>query len=103
GGAASRPLELPPGGGFSFDGVRLGRGFRSWGHDMGPLDDPYEVGLGFAVRLSKEDFVGAEALRHLKDAPRERRLLSIRLEDPAAMLWHAESVVAGDRRVGHVT
>jgi 4-methylaminobutanoate oxidase (formaldehyde-forming) len=70
---------------------------------MGPLDDPYEVGLGFAVRLGKGDFIGAEALRALKEAPRERRLLSIRLDDSAPMLWHAESVVAGDQRVGHVT
>jgi 4-methylaminobutanoate oxidase (formaldehyde-forming) len=70
---------------------------------MGPLDDPFEVGLGFAVRLEKDDFVGADALRRLKEAPRERRLLSIRLDDPAPMLWHAESVVVDSERVGHVT
>jgi len=98
-----RGLDLRHAGSFAFDALRLERGFRSWGHDMGPLDDPYEVGLGFAVRLAKEDFVGAEALRALKDAPRDRRLVSIRLDDPAPMLWHAESVVADGRRVGHVS
>jgi glycine cleavage system aminomethyltransferase T/glycine/D-amino acid oxidase-like deaminating enzyme len=101
--AAGRDLGLRHAGSFAFDALRLERGFRSWGHDMGPLDDPYEVGLGFAVRLSKKDFVGADALRVLKDAQRERRLLSIRLDDPGPMLWHAESVVAGDERIGHVT
>ena len=100
---AGRDLGLRHAGSFAFDALRLERGFRSWGHDMGPLDDPYEVGLGFAVRLTKEDFVGAEALRRLKEAPRERRLLSIRLDDPAPMLWHPESVLAGAGRVGHVT
>jgi len=40
------------------------------------------VGLGFAVRLAK-DFVGCEALRERKEAPRDRRLLSVRLDDPA--------------------
>jgi 4-methylaminobutanoate oxidase (formaldehyde-forming) len=101
--AAGRDLQLRHAGSFAFDALRLERGFRSWGHDMGPLDDPYEVGLGFAVRLAKGDFVGAEALRERKDASRERRLLSIRLDDPGPMLWHAESVLAGDERVGHVT
>ena len=64
---------------------------------MGPLEDPYEVGLGFAVRLAK-DFVGCEALRERKEAPRDRRLLSVKLDDSAPMLWHAESVLSGDER-----
>ncbi len=101
--AAGQHLDLRHAGSFAFDALRLERGFRSWGHEMGPLDDPFEVGLGFAVRLEKDDFAGAEALRRLKGSPRERRLLSIRLDDPAPMLWHAESVVAGGERVGHVT
>jgi 4-methylaminobutanoate oxidase (formaldehyde-forming) len=99
---AGADMDLRHAGGFAFDGLRLERGFRSWGHDMGPLDDPYEVGLGFAVRLAK-DFVGCEALRERKEAPRDRRLLSVRLDDPAPMLWHGESVLSGDQRVGHVT
>jgi glycine cleavage system aminomethyltransferase T/glycine/D-amino acid oxidase-like deaminating enzyme len=101
--SVGRDLDLRHAGSFAFDALRLERGFRSWGHDMGPLDDPFEVGLGFAVRLEKDDFVGVDALRRLKDAPCERRLLSIRLDDPAPMLWHAESVVVGGERVGHVT
>jgi len=99
---AGEDLDLRHAGGFAFDGLRLERGFRSWGHDMGPLDDPYEVGLGFAVRLAK-DFVGCEALRERKEAPHDRRLLSVRLDDPAPMLWHAESVLSSNERVGHVT
>jgi 4-methylaminobutanoate oxidase (formaldehyde-forming) len=101
--AAGRDLELRHAGSFAFDALRLERGFRSWGHDMGPLDDPFEVGLGFAVRPEKDDFVGVDALRRLKEAPRERRLLSIRLDEPAPMLWHAESVVVDGERVGHVS
>jgi len=99
---AGMDFELRHAGGFSFDGLRLERGFRSWGHDMGPLDDPYEVGLGFAVNLAK-DFVGCEALRERNEAARDRRLLSVKLDDPAPTLWHAESVLSDDERVGHVT
>jgi 4-methylaminobutanoate oxidase (formaldehyde-forming) len=30
-------------------------------------------------------------------------LLSVKLDDPTPMLWHAESVLSGDVRIGHVT
>ena len=56
-------------GAFAFDGLRLERGFRSWGHDIGVLDDPYAVGLGFAVRSDKEDFVGKRALADVEGGP----------------------------------
>jgi 4-methylaminobutanoate oxidase (formaldehyde-forming) len=101
--AAGAPLGMRLAGAFAFDGLRLERGFRSWGHDLGPLDDPYEVGLGFAVRLAKEGFVGREALGERKDARRERELVSVKLEDPAPVLWHGEPVVLGRERIGHVT
>jgi 4-methylaminobutanoate oxidase (formaldehyde-forming) len=90
-------------GAFAFEGLRLERGFRSWGHDMGVMDDPYTAGLGFAVNLKKEEFVGREALAKLKEAPRERELVSVKLEDPGPMLWHGEPVVAGGQHVGQVT
>jgi 4-methylaminobutanoate oxidase (formaldehyde-forming) len=90
-------------GAFAFDGLRLERGFRSWGHDIGSLDDPYEVGLGFAVRGDKEDFVGKDALAVLKERTRDRELVSVKLDDPTPMLWHGEPVVMGTDRIGHVT
>ncbi len=101
--AAGAGHELRNAGAFAFDALRLERGFRSWGHDIGVLDDPYAVGLGFAVRLDKGEFVGSRALAPLKDASRERELVSVKLEDPAPMLWHGEPVVLGKERIGHIT
>jgi 4-methylaminobutanoate oxidase (formaldehyde-forming) len=101
--AAGEPHEMRLAGAFAFDALRLERGFRSWGHDMGASDDPYGVGLGFAVRGDKEDFVGKAALAALKQQPRDRELVSVKLDDPAAMLWHGEPVVMGKDRIGYVT
>ncbi len=39
--AAGRDLGLRHAGAFAFDAARLERGFRSWGHDIGQLDDPF--------------------------------------------------------------
>jgi 4-methylaminobutanoate oxidase (formaldehyde-forming) len=102
--AAGAAHGLRHAGAFAFDALRLERGFRSWGHDVGVLDDPYSAGLGFAVHLRrKDDFVGAQALATLARAPRERSLVSVLLSDPEPMLWHGEHVFYGDRRIGHVT
>ena len=101
--AAGVGVGLRHAGAFAFDALRLERGFRSWGHDVGALDDPFASGLGFTVARAKEGSVGAEALAALRDAPRARRLVSVLLDDPDTMLWHGEPVMAGDACVGHVT
>jgi glycine cleavage system aminomethyltransferase T len=101
---AGRDLEVRHAGFFAFDALRIERGFRSWGHDMGPMDDPYESGLGFTVALDKgPDFVGREALAKRRDDPRTRRLVSLRLREAGALVWHGESVLLDGRRAGHVT
>ena len=103
--AAGADFGLRHAGAYAFEAARLERGFRSWGHDMGPLDDPFAAGLGFAVSRKKvADFVGRAALERLRDVPageRRRRLVS--LHAPSAVLWHGESVLRGPERVGYVT
>jgi 4-methylaminobutanoate oxidase (formaldehyde-forming) len=99
---AGEDLGLRHAGAFAFDAARLERGFRSWGHDIGSLDDPFAAGLGFAVSRRKTvDFVGREALERLRDSEPERRLVSVHAPD--AVLWHGESLLRDDERAGHVT
>jgi heterotetrameric sarcosine oxidase gamma subunit len=101
---AGADLGIRHAGAFAFEAARLERGFRSWGHDMGPLDDPYAAGLGFAVsRRKTTDFVGRTALERLResaDDERPRQLVS--LHAPSVVLWHGESVLRDTDRVGHV-
>lgn len=99
---AGASLGLRHAGAFAFDAARIERGFRSWGHDIGPLDDPFAAGLGFAVSKNVgADFVGRAALEERRSEVRERRLVSVHAPD--AVLWHGESVVRGDERLGHVS
>jgi heterotetrameric sarcosine oxidase gamma subunit len=101
---AGADLGLRHAGFHALDALRIERGFRSWGHDVGPLDDPYSAGLGSTVNLRGDrDFIGRDALERLRGAPRRRRLVSLKLDDPDAVLFHGESVVRGDERVGRVT
>ena len=41
--------------------LRLEKGYRSFGADLTFEHDPYEAGLGFAVKLDKGDFLGRDA------------------------------------------
>ncbi|TIS30900.1 MAG: aminomethyl transferase family protein, partial [Mesorhizobium sp.] len=62
---------------YALDGCRLEKGYRHWGHDIGPKDTPIEAGLGFAVSWTKGDFVGRAALEARRAQGVGRRLLHL--------------------------
>ncbi|MGI9463432.1 MAG: GcvT family protein, partial [Aestuariivirgaceae bacterium] len=54
---------LMPIGLHTIDCCRMEKGFRHWGHDIGPDDTPLEAGLAFAVGWTKDrNFIGRTAL-----------------------------------------
>ena len=65
--------------------------------------DPYEAGLGFAVRMDKGDFVGRDALVGKSAETAERRLVPLLIEDPAAVVMGKEPVHVDGRPAGYVT
>src|SRR3712207_8442348 len=71
---AGRPLGVIAAGRGAFSGMRLEKGYRLWGTDMTTEHDPYEAGLGFAVKLDKGEFVGREALLGRKEEDPRRKL-----------------------------
>src|SRR5262249_39097038 len=65
---AGEPQGVAPLGGGAFDSLRLEKGYRLWGADIHSEFNPYEAGLGFAVRLNKGDFIGRAAVSRGKGA-----------------------------------
>ena len=100
---AGQPLGAVAAGRSAFNSLRLEKGYRSWGADVTAEDNPYEAGLGFAVRLDKGPFTGREALLRLKDTPPERQLCCLVLDDPSAVVMGKEPVYAGGAPAGYVT
>jgi glycine cleavage system aminomethyltransferase T/glycine/D-amino acid oxidase-like deaminating enzyme len=88
----------------SLGSLRLEKGYRDYGHDIDNTDDPFETGLGFAVALDKPGgFIGSEPAAAKKaSAPFDRRLVSVLVEDPEPMLWHAEVIYKDGKRVGYI-
>ncbi|MHA6793515.1 GcvT family protein [Pseudonocardia bannensis] len=96
---AGRRHGILAGGRGAFASLRLEKGYRSFGADMTNEHDPWEAGVGFAVKLDKGDFLGRDAVVRRKD--RVRRRLTCLLLDETVM--GSEPVYDGDRAVGYVT
>ncbi len=100
--AAGAGHGLKPAGYHAMDSLRMEKGFRHWGHDIGIEDSPLEGGLGF-VAAWETDFIGREALLPRRGSVLERRLVQFRLRDPAPMMYHDEPIFRDGIRVGHTT
>ncbi|MFI1497445.1 FAD-dependent oxidoreductase [Streptomyces platensis] len=87
----------------AFNSLRLEKGYRAWGHDMTTEHDPYEAGVGFAVRPAKGDFVGRAALAGRSEDTASRRLTCLTLDDPAAVVLGKEPVLVDGTPAGYVT
>jgi glycine cleavage system aminomethyltransferase T/glycine/D-amino acid oxidase-like deaminating enzyme len=86
----------------AFTSLRLEKGYRSFGTDLTFEHDPYEAGVGFAVKTAKPDFVGRAALDK-RGADVTRRLTCLTLDDPSAVVLGKEPVTHEGRGVGYVT
>lgn len=92
------------GGYRAIDSLRVEKGYRVWSSDITPEDNPFEAGLGFAVKLGKPmAFVGRDALRAVKERGPARRLRCVRMADPLAVPLGSEPVRIDGEIVGRVT
>ena len=84
--------------------LRLEKGFRHWGHDIGSEDNLFQAGLSFAAKPDASSFIGRDAFLQQKAAGLpDRRLVQFKLDDPEPLLYHNEPVVMDDHIVGYLT
>jgi 4-methylaminobutanoate oxidase (formaldehyde-forming) len=87
----------------ALDSLRLEKGYRHWGADITPDDTPFEAGLGFCVKLDKEDFVGKDALVKQTESNLTRKLVIFTLEDPEPLLYHDEPILRNGVKISENT
>ena len=85
------------------DSCRIEKAFRHFGHDITCEDHVLEAGLGFAVKTTKPDFIGRDAVLRKKDQGLARRMVQFRLTDPEPMLYHNEPIVRDGGIVGYLS
>jgi glycine cleavage system aminomethyltransferase T/glycine/D-amino acid oxidase-like deaminating enzyme len=85
------------------DAARIEKGFRHFGHDITSEDHVLEAGLGFAVKTSKPDFIGRDAVLRKKAEGLQSRLVQFRLTDPEPLLYHNEPILRDGQIVGYLS
>lgn len=88
----------------AIESLRLEKGYRVWGSDVGPDYTSLEAGLGFAVKLKTDTpFQGREALEAQARDGLKRRLVGFSVEDPDVVLLGSETVLRNGNEVGWLT
>lgn len=83
--------------------LRLEKGFRHWGHDIGSEDNLIQAGLSFAAKPDATDFIGRNSFLQQKAAGLpDRRLVQFKLDDPEPLLYHNEPIVMDKHIVGYL-
>ncbi len=99
---AGAPHGVQPVGLGARDTLRLEARLMLYGNDIDEQTHPFEAGLGWVVKLDAGDFVGRDALRAIKAAGFDRRLVGFEMVE-RGIARHGYPIVVEGRLVGKVT
>jgi 4-methylaminobutanoate oxidase (formaldehyde-forming) len=98
---AGAPFGLVDAGYRAIESLRLEKGYRAWGADIGPDHTPPMAGLGWAVKMkSGAPFLGSDALIKAGADPLPRLLAGFAVDDPEIALLGRETIYRNGLRVG---
>ena len=82
------------------DTLRMEAAMPLYGHEMNDGITPLETGLGFAVKLGKEAFIGKQALEEKGEPAITRVGLKV---TGRGIIRENQDVYCGERKIGHTT
>ena len=88
----------------AIESLRLEKGYRAWGSDIGPDHTPLEAGLGWAVKMKTGvAFRGREAISAQIENGVKKMLACFTVDDPDVVLLGRETIYRNGERVGWLT
>ena len=78
---AGKEFDLKPIGLGARDTLRMEMGYALYGNEINEESRPLEAGLGWVIKLEKDEFIGQEELKKQKDEGNKRKLVGILLLD----------------------
>lgn len=101
---AGRDLGLRDAGYYALDALRIERGRRAWGAELGPDETPFEAGMMAAVDLDKPGgFIGRDALLARQGQPLRKKLVTLVVASPEPYLWGGESIWVNGQAAGEIS
>ena len=86
------------------ESCRLEKGYRVWGHDIGPDHTPLESGLSWATKINtKKDFIGKKALIKQKEEGIYKMFACFTCDSLDAILIGRETIFRNGEKVGWLT
>jgi aminomethyltransferase len=98
---AGRPLGIMPHGVAARESLRTEAGYLLNGNDMDARTNPFEAGLGWVVKLSK-DFIGKKSLQAIQERGVRRKLVGIEVEG-RHVIRHGYRLYRNGTEIGRVT
>lgn len=87
----------------AIESLRLEKGYRAWGSDIGPDHTPFESGLGWAVKLRKDTPFKGRAAAEAQKKTGVKKLMAAFTTDPEVVLLGRETIYRNGERVGWLT
>jgi heterotetrameric sarcosine oxidase gamma subunit len=102
--SAGEPYGVRRGGYYAIESLRLEKGYRAFGRELTPSENPVEAGLLFACKLKTDiDFLGRAAVERAKAEGARKRCVGFAVGSADPMLWGGELVLRDGRVAGQVT
>ncbi len=99
--AAGAPLGMINAGYRAIETLRLEKGYRAWGADIGPDHTPVEAGLAWACKMkSGLPFIGRDAVAAQLAGGVKKRMVAFTVDDPSVILLGRETITRDGVRVG---
>ena len=102
--AAGAEFGVARGGYYAIESLRLEKGYRAFGRELTPNDNPVEAGLLFACKLKTDvDFLGRVAVEKARAEGPRRKVVGFVVGSADPMLWGGELVLRDGAVAGQVT
>lgn len=102
--AAGAEFGVARGGYYAIESLRLEKGYRAFGRELTPGENPVEAGLLFACKLGTGiAFLGRDAVERARAQGVRRRLVGFVVDAREPMLWGGELILRDGLPAGQVT
>lgn len=96
------PVKPEPVGLGARDTLRFEASYRLYGNDIDETTDPLEAGLGWTVKLAKDDFIGKDSLVKKREEGPARKFVGLEVQ-AKRIARKGYGIVANDEAAGAVT
>jgi len=99
---AGAEFGIKPVGLAARDSLRLEMGFCLYGNDIDKTTNPIEAGLGWITKVKKENFIGLDAIKKIKEDGIKRKLVAM-VAHERTFPRHGYEIRSEGKKIGEIT